>query len=39
VTRKKLLNKYGNIENLKSINKDELENILNKNQIETLIDH
>ncbi len=39
ITRKKLLKKYWNIENLKNINKDELKTILNKNQIEILIDH
>jgi excinuclease ABC subunit C len=39
VTRKKILNKYGNIENIKSVKIEELEKTLNKNQIETLIDH
>ena len=38
-TRKKILNKYWNIENLKWTNKNELEKILNKTQIETLDNH
>jgi excinuclease ABC subunit C len=38
-TRTKILKKYWNIEKLKEINKEELEQILNKNQIETLEDH
>lgn len=39
VTRKKLLRKYGSVENLKNISKEELKEILNKNQIETLDEH
>jgi excinuclease ABC subunit C len=39
VTRKKILNKYWNIENIKSVKIEELKNILNKNQIQTLEDH
>jgi excinuclease ABC subunit C len=39
VTRKKLLNKYWNIDKLKDIDKKELSKILNKNQIETLENH
>lgn len=39
ITRKKLLKKYGSVENLKDTPKEELEKILNKNQIETLEDH
>ncbi len=39
ITRKKLLKKFGSVENLKNISKEELEKILNKNQIETLEDH
>jgi excinuclease ABC subunit C len=38
-TRKKILNKYWNIEKLKWINKNELSKILNKTQIETLDNH
>ena len=38
-TRKKILNKYWNIEKIKWINKEELKSILNKNQIETLDSH
>ena len=39
ITRKKLLNKYWNIEKLKEISKEELKLILNKTQIETLENH
>lgn len=39
ITRKKLLKKYGSVENLKNIERKELEKILNKNQVETLEDH
>ncbi len=39
ITRKKILNKYSNIEKLKSIKLTELKNILNTNQIQTLQDH
>lgn len=39
VTRKKILNKYWNIEKLSLENKKSLEKILNKNQIEILIEH
>jgi len=39
ITRKKLLNKYGNIENLKNIPKEELKKILNKNQMDSLENH
>ncbi|NUJ97811.1 excinuclease ABC subunit UvrC [Candidatus Gracilibacteria bacterium] len=39
ITRKKLLKKYGSVENLKNIPKEELKEILNKTQIETLEDH
>ncbi len=38
-TRKKILNKYWNIEKIKWVNTDELEKILNKTQIDTLINH
>lgn len=38
-TRKKLINKYGNIENLKWTNKEELSKIVSKNIIESLDDH
>ena len=38
-TRKKILNKYWNIEKLHEINKSELLKILNKTQIETLENH
>lgn len=38
-TRKKILNKYWNIENIKWLNKEELSNILSKSQIETLDNH
>jgi hypothetical protein len=33
------LKKYGSVENLKNIERKELEKILNKNQVETLEDH
>ncbi len=39
VTRKKILKKYGSVENLVNIEKSELSEILNKNQIITLEDH
>jgi len=39
ITRKKILNKYKSIDNLKNINLDELSNMLNKNQIIILQDH
>lgn len=39
ITRKKILNKYWNIEKLSQEKKENLEKILNKNQIEILIDH
>ena len=39
VSRKKILNKFWSVENLKNIEKTELEKILNKNQIITLEDH
>jgi ERCC4-type nuclease len=39
ITRKKLLKKYGSVEKLMWVSKDELEEILNKNQIETLEEH
>lgn len=39
VTRKKILKKYGNIENLANFSKEELSKDLNKNQIKTLEDH
>ena len=39
ITRKKILNKYWNIEKLKEIPKEELKIILNKTQIETLENH
>ena len=39
VTRKKILNKYWNIEKLVSIDKKELSNILTKSQIENLENH
>lgn len=39
VTRKKILNKYWNVENISQEKRENLEKILNKNQIETLIDH
>ncbi len=39
ITRKKILKKFGSVENLKNIEKEELEKILNKNQMETLEDH
>ncbi|MDD2871313.1 MAG: excinuclease ABC subunit C, partial [Candidatus Gracilibacteria bacterium] len=38
-TRKKLLNKYGNLEKLREIDKDELHTILSNTQIETLENH
>ncbi|MFK7780510.1 MAG: excinuclease ABC subunit UvrC [Candidatus Gracilibacteria bacterium] len=38
-TRKKILNKYGNLEKLKKIDTKELRKILNKTQIETLENH
>ncbi|MCD5385386.1 excinuclease ABC subunit UvrC [Candidatus Gracilibacteria bacterium] len=38
-TRKKILNKYGNIENLKNIDKNELLKIVNKAQLEILENH
>ncbi len=38
-TRKKILNKYWNIEKLKEINKNELNDILNRTQIKTLENH
>lgn len=38
-TRKKILNKYWNIDNLSKVNKDELKETLNKAQIETLENH
>ena len=38
-TRKKILNKYGNIEKLFWISEEELNKILNKTQIEVLKDH
>lgn len=38
-TRKKILNKYWNIKKLKEVNKQELKEILNKTQIETLENH
>lgn len=39
VTRKKILNKYWNINNISIENIDELKKIINKNQIQTLKDH
>jgi excinuclease UvrABC nuclease subunit len=39
VTRKKLLKKYGSVEKLKDVSKEELKEILNKNQIDTLEEH
>jgi excinuclease ABC subunit C len=39
VTRKKILNKYWNIDNISQEKRENLEKVLNKNQIETLIDH
>ncbi len=39
ITRKKILNLYGNIDNLKNIDKKDLNKILNKTQIETLDNH
>ncbi|MDP2090032.1 MAG: excinuclease ABC subunit UvrC [Candidatus Gracilibacteria bacterium] len=38
-TRKKLLNKYGNVEKLREVGRDELSKILNITQIETLENH
>ncbi len=38
-TRKKLLNKYHDIDKLKDVSKQELKTILNKTQIETLENH
>jgi excinuclease ABC subunit C len=38
-TRKKLIQKYGNIENLKSIPRKELSEVIGKNVIEALEDH
>lgn len=38
-TRKKLLNKYWNVEKLREINRDELSKILNITQLETLENH
>lgn len=38
-TRKKILNKYWNLENLRNVEIKELSEILNKNQIETLESH
>jgi excinuclease UvrABC nuclease subunit len=38
-TRKKILNKYWNLEKLKTIDIKELSKILNKNQIEILKNH
>ena len=39
VTRKKILKKYKTTENLANFTIDELSKDLNKNQIETLIEH
>jgi excinuclease UvrABC nuclease subunit len=39
VTRKKILNKYWNVEKLSEISLSEISEILNKNQIQTLQDH
>ena len=39
VTRKKILNKYWNVEKLSEISLNEISEILNKNQIQTLQDH
>ena len=39
VTRKKILKKYWNLENLANFSLDELKKDLNKNQIETLQNH
>ena len=39
VTRKKILNKYWNLEKIKDISKKELSEILNASQIETLENH
>lgn len=39
ITRKKILNKYGSLENISKEKKENLEKILNKKQIETLINH
>ena len=39
ITRKKLLNKYWNIDKLAGVDKKELSKILNKSQIETLENH
>jgi excinuclease UvrABC nuclease subunit len=39
VTRKKILNKYWNVDKLAEISINEISEILNKNQIQTLQDH